>query len=530
MRNDSSRYDELCPLNDVINCNVRNMKVAKSQFGNLQNHDNAKTEFSENDQNPDIMNPNLDNENDQSNYSSFSTFKSMIEDRHFDDTNEMNSQMEMRKDWKTPKPQKLPLPMLEKMSGFRVMRSTTHLTRNPDGPLTSTPKLTIGHRTLSPNRKSVCKDPESHDESVFHQTSTMYGMTKSLTSTDSESNENDTRDEESVASKAKGVQEEILKNIEKTEIEGKFEEINQLIRQSKKHMSKLKKSDIMEIGTGIKIPKSLQENIENLAGKEIKREEIINKEGFRLGKYIKMKNVEDYRKLRNLAEKKQQNLSSFITKLKRGASSIEEPSKIMNAEEVSREQWICAIHYAASMGIITIRKMYEKMKNEAQELDDAEERMMECINLADLRDKLIRLCELYQDVRAMSELAHLSSQLMYHVIPVPRNLAIYNVMTKEILEKMGHERKIMYYVHDMVKLRLMELGVRTIFARSHRLIIGFNERIAQLPISCRPILGKSRQTEKTKRSSGDQREDVGAGGEISSGRKTRGTKKRRKQK
>ncbi|CBY13928.1 unnamed protein product [Oikopleura dioica] len=436
------------------------------------------------------------------------------------------------------------------MTGSRVMRSTTLsiINDNANGPLTSTPKLNFGHRIFASNRKIEQQgeslqniitlpndeemrgkpkitaehdmielannplDPDSHEESVFHQTAAMHEITESLNSTDSDLTGNETRDEEvkipkvikdeyiddhEPLLKAKGVQNEILKNIEKTEADGKFEEINQLIRQSKKQISKLKKSDIMEIGTGIKIPKSLQENIENLAGKEIKREEIINKEGFRLGKYIKMKNVDDYRKLRILAEKKQQNLSSFITKLKRGASSSnEEPNKIMNAEEVSREQWICAVHYAASMGIITIRKMYEKMKAEAQELDEPEEKMMECINLADLRDKLIRLCELYQDVRAMSELAHLSSQLMYHVIPVPRNLAIYNVMTREILEKMGHERKIMYYVHDMVKLRLMELGVRTIFARSHRLIIGFNEKIAQLPISCRPILGKSRQVSK----------------------------------
>ena len=64
----------------------------------------------------------------------------------------------------------------------------------------------------------------------------------------------------------------------------------------------------------------------------------------------------------------------------------------------------------------------------------------------------------------MSELTHLSAKLLYLLVQAPRSIFIYNTVTDEMLRLTTHEKTEMSYIHDMVRQRIMEMGI---FARSY---------------------------------------------------------------
>ena len=129
--------------------------------------------------------------------------------------------------------------------------------------------------------------------------------------------------------------------------------------------------------------------------------------------------------------------------------------------------------------------MTDRIKDEAKNLADKNEEAFEFANLREVRKQLIELSELYTDHRAMSELTHLSAKLLYLLIPSPCSISIFRTLTQEMLTRTTHEKTEMAYIHDMVRQRLMEMGMRVIFARSYRIILGYNERVANMPKSMR---------------------------------------------
>jgi hypothetical protein len=155
----------------------------------------------------------------------------------------------------------------------------------------------------------------------------------------------------------------ILDNIEKTEREGKFEEINLILKRNRlKAGTKLKKNEMMTVGVDYNVPKAIQESLELLAGEEVDKEKIIQQEGFRLKRYIKIRDIEEFRKVRRDADNKQTKLRNQISNLKTAVTSVD---GVEIANEVTRERWICAVHYSANMGVLALKAMTDNIKAEA---------------------------------------------------------------------------------------------------------------------------------------------------------------------
>ncbi|CBY23657.1 unnamed protein product [Oikopleura dioica] len=382
--------------------------------------------------------------------------------------------------------------------------SNTEMGSNPTSPITRHDPLDLGIKLVTETSKKSSSD--AHGSSLPNQTTSKINIsgitpldsdisTETLTEDDATHEMtpvSDIIDDNEPLTNSKLLAPKILSNIEEIENSGKFEEINLMTIRNEVRKDKVSKREFtnsMEIGLNFRIPKVLQEKIELMAGKDIDKEDIISSPTFRLKKHLKIYDMESYQIVRLEAEDKQKKLRKSLEKLRQSTGNFNS----RGSEEITREKWIASVHYCAALGILTIKAICAKIKKEAEDLEDLEERMKEIVNLEQVRSQLIKLGKFYEDIRAVSEVAHLSTQLAYNFIPVPRSLTIYNIICEDIASKMGKEKRTMNFVHDMIRQRLMECGVRCIFARSHRIIIGFNAEVAQLPARKRPILGKSRQ-------------------------------------
>ena len=125
----------------------------------------------------------------------------------------------------------------------------------------------------------------------------------------------------------------------------------------------------MKVGTNFNVPKTLQEKLEMLSGKEITKEEIITAKGYRLNLYMKINNVAEYKTRRKEADDMQKKLRDSINRLN---NEIPKNGDTQQTCDISRDRWICSLHYAASLGAIAVKVMTERIHTEAKTLEKPE--------------------------------------------------------------------------------------------------------------------------------------------------------------